>query len=71
MLDTTWTVPITPIYNGVWVVAQDSLDNLWVGGEFKKVGGDWTSSDCVSGRPTAKNQVDQTYLARFAALGPV
>jgi hypothetical protein len=65
VLDTSWTVPITPIYNGVWVVAQDSLGHLWVGGEFKKVGGSWSTSDCDSGRPKAVNQVTRTYLARF------
>lgn len=70
VLDQSWTVPITPIYNGVWVVAQDSLGRLWVGGEFKKVGGQWTgdsTNTCDSGRPTATNQVSQTYLARFSA----
>ncbi|MBA3691747.1 MAG: hypothetical protein H0W82_10110 [Actinobacteria bacterium] len=56
------------------LVAQDSLDNLWVGGEFKKVGGYWSgdsTNTCDNGRPTAKNQVDRTSLARFAAPGPV
>nr|MDP9328332.1 hypothetical protein [Actinomycetota bacterium] len=64
----SWTVPITPIYNGVWVVAQDNRGNLWVGGEFKKVGGTWSgdsTNTCDSGRPTANNQVTRTYLARF------
>jgi hypothetical protein len=68
VLDQSWTVPITPIYNGVWVVAQDNRGNLWVGGEFKKVGGTWSgdsTNTCDSGRPTAKNQVTRTYLARF------
>jgi hypothetical protein len=68
VLDKSWTVPITPSYNGVWVVAQDSLGNLWVGGEFKKVGGQWSgdaSNTCDSGRPKAVNQVARTYLARF------
>jgi hypothetical protein len=68
VLDQSWTVPITPIYNGVWVVEQDSLGNLWVGGEFKKVGGAWSgdnTNNCDNGRPTAKNQVSRPYLARF------
>jgi hypothetical protein len=68
VLDRTWTVPITPIYNAVWVVAQDSLGRLWVGGEFKKVGGTWSgdsTNTCDNGRPTARNQVARTYLARF------
>jgi hypothetical protein len=68
VLDKSWTVPITPIYNGVWVVAQDSLGNLWVGGEFKKVGGQWSgdsTNTCDNGRPTAVNQVSRSNLARF------
>ncbi len=63
-------MPITPNYNAVWVVAQDSLGRLWIGGEFKKVGGTWSgdsTNNCDSGRPTAKNQTSQTYLARFSA----
>jgi hypothetical protein len=70
VLDQSWTVPITPTYNAVWVVAQDSLGRLWIGGEFKKVGGTWSgdsTNTCDSGRPTAKNQISQTYLARFSA----
>jgi hypothetical protein len=68
VLDQSWTVPITPIYIGVWVVAQDSLGDLWVGGEFKKVGGQWSgdsTNTCDNGRPTAVNQAPRTYLARF------
>jgi hypothetical protein len=68
VLDQSWTVPVTPDYNAVWVVAQDSLGRLWIGGEFKKVGGQWSgdaSNTCDSGRPKAKNQVPRTYLARF------
>lgn len=69
VLDQSWTVPITPTYNAVWVVTQDSLGRLWIGGEFKKVGGNWSGDEtntCDNGRPTAKNQVSQTYLARFS-----
>ncbi len=68
VLDQSWTVPITPIYNGVWVVVQDSAGKLWVGGEFRKVGGTWSgdsTNTCDSGRPTAINQVTRTFLARF------
>jgi hypothetical protein len=72
VLDKSWTVPITPIYNGVWVLAQDTLGNLWVGGEFKKVGGNWSgdsTNTCANGKPTAKNQIARTYVTRFP--GPV
>jgi hypothetical protein len=68
VLDQSWTVPITPTYIGVWVVAQDSLGALWVGGEFKKVGGQWSgdsTNTCDNGKPTAVNQVSRTNLARF------
>ena len=70
VLEQSWTVPITPMYNGVWVVAQDSLGRLWIGGEFRKVGGNWSgdsTNNCDSGRPTANNQTTRTYLARFSA----
>jgi hypothetical protein len=68
VLDQSWTVPITPMYIGVWVVVQDSAGKLWVGGEFRKVGGAWSgdgTNTCESGRPTAVNQVTRTNLARF------
>jgi hypothetical protein len=68
VLDQSWTVPITPMYNGVWVALQDRAGHLWVGGEFRKVGGSWSgdsTNTCESGRPTAIGQVTQPYLARF------
>ena len=69
VLDQSWTIPITPIFNGVWVVRQDDLGRLWVGGEFKKAGGQWSgnsSNTCASKNPTAVNQTPQPYLARFS-----
>jgi hypothetical protein len=69
VLDRSWTIPVTPDYNGVWVAAQDSLGRLWIGGEFKKVGGRWSgdsTNTCANGRPTAVNQTSRTYLARFS-----
>jgi len=64
-----WTVPVTPTFNGVWVLAQDSNGRLWVGGEFKKVGGQWSgdsSNTCASTNPRATGQTAQPYLARLA-----
>ncbi len=66
VLDQSWVVPVRPTYQGVWVTYQDTLGKLWIGGEFKQVGGQWTSSDCVSGKPTATGQTPQTFLARFS-----
>jgi outer membrane protein assembly factor BamB len=69
-LDASWTVPITPKFNGVWVLQQDTLGRLWIGGEFKKVGGEWSgnsSNTCGSTNPTAVNQTPQPFLARLSS----
>jgi hypothetical protein len=69
VLDRSWTIPVTPNYNGVWVVAQDRSGRLWIGGEFRKVGGRWSgdsTNTCANGRPTAVNQTSHRYLARFS-----
>jgi hypothetical protein len=69
VLDRSWTIPVTPNYNGVWVAVQDRSGRLWIGGEFRKVGGRWSgdsTNTCANGRPTAVNQTSQPYLARFS-----
>jgi hypothetical protein len=69
VLDRSWTIPVTPNYNGVWVAVQDRSGRLWIGGEFRKVGGRWSgdsTNTCANGRPSAVNQTSQPYLARFS-----
>ena len=64
-LDPNWTIAPTPLYNGVWVVTQDSLGHLWIGGEFKKLGTGWVTSSCGDTHPVSTGSVTQQFVARF------
>ncbi len=64
-LDPNWTIAPTPLYNGVWVVTQDSLGHLWIGGEFKKLGTGWVPSSCGDTHPVSTGSVSQQFVARF------
>jgi len=65
--DPSWIVPVTPKYNGVWAFHVQG-NRLWVGGEFKKVGGSWSpaTQSCSGTKPTATGQTNRYYLARFS-----
>ena len=59
-LNPNWTIAPTPKYNGVWVVTQDSLGHLWIGGEFKKLGTGWVPSSCGDTHPVSTGSVTAT-----------
>lgn len=65
--DPNWIVPVTDSYNGVWAL-HSAGGSLWVGGEFKKLGGTWSPAvqSCGDTHPTAIDQTTQRYLARFS-----
>lgn len=64
-LDSNWTIAPTPLYNGIWVVTQDSLGHLWIGGEFRKLGTGWVTSSCGDTHPVSTGSVTQQFVARF------
>jgi hypothetical protein len=64
-LDPNWTIAPTPLYNGVWVVTQDTAGHLWIGGEFKKLGTGWVTSTCDNTKPVSTGSVTQQFVARF------
>jgi hypothetical protein len=65
--DPSWIVPVTPKYNGIWAF-HVSGNRLWLGGEFKKLGGSWTpaSQSCSGTRPKAGGQTSQYFLGRLS-----
>ena len=65
VLNPNWTIAPTPLYNGVWVVTQDTPGHLWIGGEFKKLGTGWVTSSCGDTHPVATGSVPQQFVARF------
>jgi hypothetical protein len=53
-------------YNGVWTLLVDNQDDLWVGGQFTKVGTAWDPDRMFQGMvPRALNTVQQQCIAQL------